>query len=108
MTHSRYKWRDNFPSDVIAGLTVAIMHIPQVTRGLMCFTVYHCLHNSGHGLRDPGGGGASDGDIHGDVASPGVRHAGEHGACQHGHLRHHQHHGQSGLCHLNIIISLLT
>ena len=33
MTHSRYKWRDNFPSDVIAGLTVAIMHIPQVTKG---------------------------------------------------------------------------
>ena len=36
MTYSRYKWRDNFPSDVIAGLTVAIMHIPQVTRGLTC------------------------------------------------------------------------
>ena len=25
----RYQWRDHGPSDIIAGLTVAIMHIPQ-------------------------------------------------------------------------------
>ena len=40
MTHSRYKWRDNFPSDVIAGLTVAIMHIPQVKPGALRPSLY--------------------------------------------------------------------
>ena len=44
MTHSRYKWRDNFPSDVIAGLTVAIMHIPQVTKGHTSITFLIISH----------------------------------------------------------------
>ena len=30
LTPFRYKWRDNLLSDIVAGGTVAVMHIPQV------------------------------------------------------------------------------
>ena len=55
-----------------------------------------CALCAGYGVRKPGRGGPSGGDLHRLLPRPRVRVHGNHATRLHGHLRCHQHHGLKG------------